>query len=565
MDRDGSRAGKTDTMTRISVNQTETTAPQPSATAWHASAAAAPSTSSAIAVTLLLAVAVSLPAQETETFDILIRNGRLLDGTGNPWYSADLGIRGDRIVAVGTLRAAAAATVIDATDLYVAPGFIDVHTHAGRGLVRPELASAEPLLAQGITTAVLNPDGGGPVDLEQQRLVLEEHGIGVNAALLIGHGSVRREVLGMADRPATDAELARMQELVRAGMAAGAFGLSSGPYYAPGSYSSTEELVAVARIAAEFGGVYTSHIRDEADYTVGVVAAVDEVIRVAREARLPSVATHLKALGPRAWGFGPALAMRIERARAEGLEVYADQYPYAASATGLGSALLPRWAQAGGQDSLLARFGDPDRRGLIRTEMVENLARRGGADRIQFRYHDADPSIEGRLLSDVAAERGMDPVDAAMAIIDAGGAGIVSFNMDEGDVEYLMRQPWMMTSSDGDLVEMDRGVPHPRVYGAFPRKIRVYVLEQEVITLAHAVRSMTSLPATVFSIPDRGLVREGMVADLVVFDLEAITDRATYSDPHQLSEGMVHVLVNGTAAITDGRSTGARAGHVLQR
>ena len=496
----------------------------------------------AIVVLLLLATPTLLAAQEN--FDILIRNGNLLDGTGNPWYRADVGIRGDRIVAVGTLHGATAATVIDATGLYVAPGFIDVHTHAGRGL-----AGAEPLLAQGITTALLNPDGGGPVDLAVQRRVLEAHGIGVNAALLIGHGSVRREVLGMADRAPTDAELVQMQELVRAGMEAGAFGLSSGPYYAPGSYSSTEELVAVARIAAEFGGV----------------AALDEVIRVARDADLRAVATHLKALGPRVWGFGPALASRIERARAEGLEVYADQYAYTASATGLGSALLPRWAQAGGRDSLVARLTDPDSRALVRAEMVENLARRGGADRIQFRYHEADPSIEGRLLSAVAAERGVDPVDAALEIIGAGGAGIVSFNMNGGDVEHLMRQPWMMTSSDGDLVEMGRGVPHPRVYGAFPRNIRVYVLEKQVITLADAIRGMTSLPATIFSIPDRGLVREGMVADLAVFDLETISDRATYADPHQLSQGMLHVLVNGMAVVADGRFTGARPGIVLRR
>lgn len=512
----------------------------------------------------LLLLASPLPLAAQRPFDILILNGRLLDGTGNPWYRADVGIRDDRIVAVGTLADATARTVIDARGLYVAPGFIDVHTHAGSGLARPELAGAEPLLAQGITTVVLNPDGGGPVDLAAQRAALEEHGIGVNAALLIGHGSVRRAIIGMTDRAATDPELGRMQELIRAAMIEGAFGLSSGPYYAPGSYASTDELVALARVAAEHGGVYTSHIRDEADYTIGVVAALDEVIRVARDAGLPVVATHLKALGPNVWGFGPVLATRIERARTEGLEVYADQYPYTASATGLDAALLPRWAQAGGRDSLVARLDDPARRAAIRAEMVENLARRGGADRIQFRYHDADRTVEGRLLSDLAAERGGDPVDVAIAIIREGGAGIVSYNMDERDVEHLMRQPWMMTSSDGDLVPAGRGVPHPRVYGAFPRKLRRYVFEKEVLTLAEAIRSMTSLPAAVFSIPDRGIVHEGMIADLVVFDPRTVTDRATYADPHRLSEGMVHVIVNGTPAVADGQFTGARAGRVLR-
>ncbi len=500
-----------------------------------------------------------------EPYDLLITNGRLLDGTGNPWYYADVAVRGDRIVAVGNLEHARAGRVIDASGLYVAPGFIDVHTHAGRGLVRAELSHAQPLLAQGITTALLNPDGGGPVDLVRQREVLQQHGIGVNAAQLVPHGSIRREVLGMEDRAPTDGELERMQALVRTGMEAGAFGLSTGPYYAPGSYSTTEELLAMARVAAAHGGVYTSHIRDEADYTVGVVAALDEVIHISREAKMPAVATHLKALGPRVWGYGAALAKRIERARAEGLAVFADQYAYTASATGLTSALIPRWAQAGGHDSLMARLTDRDRRAEVRRAIVENLDRRGGAHRIQFRYHEADPSIEGRTLAAVADERGLHPVDLAIDIINAGSAGIVSFNMDDQDVEHLMRQPWMMTSSDGDLVPMDRGVPHPRVYGAFPRKIRVYVLEKGIIDLASAIRSMTSLPATVFGIPDRGLIQVGKIADLVVFDLDTITDKATYSDPHHLSEGMVSVLVNGQLAVDGGGFTGTLAGRVLTK
>ena len=498
-------------------------------------------------------------------FDIVIRGGRVLDGTGNPWYYADVGITGDRIVAVGNLAGAAARRTIDATGLYVAPGFIDAHTHAGDGLARPELSHARPLLAQGITTAILNPDGQGPVDLAAQRTTLERNGIGVNAALLIGHGSVRQAVLGMDDRAPTAAELDRMRALVRAGMEAGAFGLSSGPYYAPGSYATTDELVALAKIAAEYGGAYTSHIRDEADYSVGLMAALDEVIAVAREARLPSVATHLKALGPRVWGFGPALAERIERARAGGLEVFADQYPYTASATGLTAALVPRWAQAGGSDSLLARLADPTTRARIRAEMVENLARRGGAVRLQFRTHDADPSIEGRTLAAVAEDRGQDPVDAAFAIIEAGGAGVVSFNMDDGDVEFLMQQPWMMTASDGDLVPPDRGVPHPRLYGTFPRKLGVYGRDRGIVDLGAAVRSMTTLPATVFRIAERGEVRPGMFADVVVFDLALLRDRATYAAPHQLSEGMIYVLVNGRPVIDGGTFTGNVAGRVLLR
>lgn len=356
-----------------------------------------------------------------------------------------------------------------------------------------------------------------------------------------------------------------MKDFVRAGMEAGAFGMSSGPYYAPGSFATTEELIELAKVTSPFGGVYTSHIRDEADYSIGVVAAVDEVIRIAREAGVRGVATHLKALGPHVWGFSAALATRIERARADGVEVFADQYPYTASATGLTAALVPRWVQAGGEDSLLQRLATPSVRTRIRAAMVENLARRGGADRIQFRSHDADRSIEGRTLAAVAAERGLEPVDLALRLVEAGGAGIVSFNMSDADVEHLMRQSWMMTSSDGDLVPMDRGVPHPRIYGAFPRKIRVYVVEKGIIDLANAVRSMTTLPATVFRVSDRGALQVGMAADIVVFDVGRVADHATYADPHRLSEGMVYVVVNGQVTVDDTKMTGVRAGQVLRR
>jgi len=264
---------------------------------------------------LLLGPLSTVAAQEA--YDLVIRGGRLLDGSGNPWVLADLGVRGTRIAAVGDLSAASARRVLEARGLYVAPGFIDVHSHAAEGLATPELSGAQPILAQGITTLFVNPDGGGPVDLAAQKTGFR-HGLGVNVALLVGHNSVRRAVLGMADRAPAPAELERMKQLVRAGMDAGAFGLSSGPFSAPGAYSKTEELVELARVAGQFGGAYTSHVRDEADYTIGVVAAVDEVIRIAREARLRGVVTHIKALGPHVWGYSMALVRRIERARAEG-------------------------------------------------------------------------------------------------------------------------------------------------------------------------------------------------------------------------------------------------------
>lgn len=505
----------------------------------------------------------SLPLRAQGGNDLIIRNGRVLDGSGNPWYRADVAIRGDRIVAVGDLSGQRAAREIDAAGLYVAPGFIDVHTHAGEGLATAALSHGQPLLAQGITTVLVNPDGGGATDMARQRAEMQAHGTGVNVAQMVPHGSVRSRVMGMADRAPTPAEMDQMRALVRAGMEEGAFGLSTGPWYAPGSFARTEELIDLSRIVAGYGGAYSSHIRDEADYNVGLVAAVDEVIRIGREARLRVVATHLKALGPRVWGYAGALVSRIDRARAEGVEVFADQYPYTASATSLSGALVPRWALAGGDTALQRRIADPAERARLRVEVLDNLDRRGGADRIQFRRHRADPTIEGRTLLWVAQRGGAEPVDAVLELLRTGNPGVVSFNMLDADVELLMRQPWMMTSSDGDLVPMGEGVPHPRSYGTYPRKIREYVVERGVMDLAAAIRSMTSLPATVFRIPDRGTLREGAVADVVVFDLARVNDPATFSDPHKLAEGMVHVLVNGRPAVDQGRFSSQLHGRVL--
>jgi N-acyl-D-aspartate/D-glutamate deacylase len=511
---------------------------------------------------VVLIAALPVAAAPQASFDVLIRGGRVLDGSGNPWHSADLGIRGDRIAALGHLAAAGAETVIDATGLVVAPGFIDAHSHAGGALASAGLRGATALLAQGVTTVFVNPDGGGPVDLARQK---EGYGggLGVNVALMVPHGSVRSAVLGSADRAPSPEELDRMRALVRAGMEAGAFGLSSGPFYAPGSFSKTDELVALANVAAQFGGAYTSHIRDESDYSIGLVAAVDEVITVAREARLPGVVTHIKALGPRVWGYSAALVHRIEQARAQGVEVYADQYPYEASQTGLAAALLPRWAQAGGGAALRQRFDDAETFARIRADVVQNLDRRGGAGRIRF---GGEGEHAGKTLAEVAAARGADPVDAALDILRRGGGGsIISFNMHEDDIHRLMVQSWTMTASDGELPRLGVGVAHPRAYGTFPRKLGKYARDDRVVTLEHAARSMTSLPATAFRMKDRGVLRSGAIADIVVFDAERIRDRATYEEPHQLSEGVRHLLIGGRISVQDGRVTGALNGRVLDR
>jgi N-acyl-D-amino-acid deacylase len=523
-----------------------------------------------LATTVVVAWAAAGPWAQQPEFDVVIRNGRVMDGSGNPWRRLDIGIRGDRIVAVGRLSEATAARTIDAGDRLVTPGFIDVHTHAGEALTRAELRQGQPLLAQGLTTVVANPDGGGPVDLARQREELERGGLGPNVALLIGHGSVRGAVVGRENRAPTAEELARMRALVRAGMEQGAFGLSSGLFYTPGSYAETDEVIALAREAAAFGGVYTSHIRDEGDYNIGVVAAVQEVIRIAEEGGLPGIVSHMKALGPDNWGLSAAMTHRIEQARARGVEVFADQYPYEASSTSLGAALLPGGLRAPSAEELArpAWALEPaarEARAGLDAALAENLRRRGGPDAIQIAFHRADPSIEGRTLAQIAAARGIPPERAALEILAAGGASIVSFNMAEEDIRHIMRQPWTMTSSDGGLVMLGAGTPHPRNYGAFSRKLALYVRERQVVGLEFAIRSMTSLPASVFGMPDRGMIREGAIADLAIFDPAAVQDRATYVEPHQLSEGMDYVLVNGVAVIDRGRFTEALPGRVLRR
>jgi len=498
-------------------------------------------------------------------YDVILRRAHVIDGSGTPPILADVAVRGGRIAAVGDLGHAEALDTLDLTGLHLAPGFIDTHSHAAGGLARDELSDGRPLLAQGVTTVVVNPDGGGAGDLVRQRRALLEHGLGVNVAQMVPHGSVRQAVLGMADRAPDAGELDRMRALVRAGMEAGAVGLSSGPYYAPGSFADTDELAALAAVVAEFGGVHQSHIRDEGDFSIGLLAAVDELIEISRRTGVIGVVTHIKALGPAVWDLSEEVVHRIEAARGEGLWIFADQYPYEASATGLSGALVPRWALAGGSDSLAARARRPGDRTRLRKDMAGNLERRGGAERIQFRRYRPDPSVEGRTLADVADGRGETPVETAIAMLLAGGADIVSFNMHGDDVVRFMRQEWTMTASDGEYVALGDGVPHPRAYGTFPRRIGVYAVEAGVTDVPTAVRSMTDLPARVYGLHGRGLIRAGMAADLVVFDLARVNDPATYTDPHRYGEGMVHVLVQGRFAIRNGEFTGGRHGTVLRR
>jgi N-acyl-D-amino-acid deacylase len=523
-----------------------------------------------VGVTLCALASVALtPAQPSSVFDVVIHNGRVMDGSGNPWLRASIGIREGRIAAVGVIPTAKATRVIDAGDRLVTPGFIDVHSHAAEGLAREQLRQGQPVLAQGITTVVVNPDGGGPVDLAVQRAELEKAGVGVNDALLIGHASVRRAVLGGGNRQPTPGELDTMRGLVRRGMQEGAFGLSSGLFYTPGSFSKTEEVIELTKAAAESGGLYTSHIRDEGNYNIGVVAAVQEVIRIAEEAKTIGVVSHAKALGPDNWGLAHAVTHRIEVARAQGVQVFTDQYPYEASSTSLRAALLPDGVDAPTVEHLARPESmTAEQKGVLEKALAigtENLRRRGGAASVLIASYRADRTLEGKTLEQIAEARKEPPVRVALEMIARGAPSIVSFNMSESDIVHIMQQPYTMTSTDGGLVLPTEGKPHPRNYGAFARKLALYVRERGAVTLEHAIRSMTSLPATVFGMRDRGIIREGAAADIVIFDPAKVVEKSTYVDPHHHAEGMTYVLVNGVIVVDNGKFTDALPGKVLRR
>jgi N-acyl-D-aspartate/D-glutamate deacylase len=492
-------------------------------------------------------------------FDLLIRAGQVIDGTGAPARVADVGIVGDRIVFVG--RASASdprpTRTIDASGLVVAPGFIDPHAHVLEDLSSPERRANVPYLMQGVTTVITGNDGGGPTDVARTLALWERQRLGTNAALLVGQGSVRGRILGMSDAAPTAEQLDSMRALVTRAMDDGALGLSSGLYYAPGSYASTEEVIELAKIAGRAGGVYDSHLRDESSYTIGLLAAVDEAIRIGREAAIPVNISHVKALGADVWGQSDSVIAHIRAARAAGVRVTADQYPYLASGTSVGASLLPRWAEVGGHDSLRARLTDPVSRARVVAEMERNLVRRGGAASLLI-TSSRDSSLIGKTLERIAAERGVSPVQAAVDIVLAGGAAVASFNMAERDVEAFMREDFVMTGSDGST-------GHPRKYGTFPRKLREYVFKRGVLTLPDAIRRSSALTAETFGIVDRGKLVEGSYADVIVFDPATVGDRATYENPTRLAVGMRYVIVNGIVAVDSGSYTGALAGRALRR
>ncbi len=511
---------------------------------------------------LLLLVAAVLPAQN---YDLLIRNARIVDGAGNPWYRGSIAVNGDAIAAMGFLKGATAKRMIDARDKTVAPGFVDVHNHSNGALL--DHPDAENFIRQGVTTIIEGNDGGSPLPLKDFFDKVEATHVALNYGSFLGHGSVRREVIGMVDRKATPEEMERMRQLVRQGMEQGALGLSTGFFYLPGAFAPTEEAVELAKVVAEYGGMHISHMRDEA---TGLLDSVNETIRIGEEGGIPTQSTHHKAMGKRNWGSTKESLRLIEEARRRGVDVSLDQYPYTASHTG-SAALLPKWAQEGGREKMLERLRDPQTRAKARDAVAENIEfDRGGGDarNVQLAVCEFDESLNGKTLADATREAGREvtfanAAETVLEIQEKGGCNSIYHAMDEGDVENVMAYPGTMIASDGGVVPFGVGVPHPRNYGTFPRVLGTYVREKGLLRIEDAVRKMTSLPAGRIGVFDRGLLRPGMKADIVVFDAETIADKSEFGDPHHYAAGVSFVIVNGAIVLDDGAMTAGRPGKVL--
>ena len=518
--------------------------------------------------TFILACALAAwSAQAAEKpYDLVLRNARVVDGTGSPWYRADLAVRGDTIARIAPAITEPAVRVIDVGGAVVAPGFVDLHTHAIRGIF--QVPTADNYVRQGVTTLVEGPDGGSPVPLKPFLDKLEALPKSLNIGSFIGQGSVRQAVMGFANRTARPEELERMRGIVRQGMLDGAFGLSTGLFYVPGAFTPLAEVIELQKVAAPYRGVHTSHMRDEAG---GVVESVKETIAIGEQGGVPTQISHHKMIGKANWGKSVETLKLVDEARARGVDATIDQYPYTASSTSIQGALLPPWAQEGGRNELLKRLKDPATRAKIR-EITADLIRkeRGAGDprNVVLTICEWDMALAGKNLEQVTQARGEAPTvenaaETVMWIVEQGGCRAVFHAMSEEDLQRILVHPATMVASDGEVAIFGRGAPHPRSYGTFARVLAVYVREKRLISLEEAVRKMSAFPAARIGLTDRGVLRDGMKADITVFDPERVRDVATFEEPHQYAAGFLHVIVNGQVAYEGGAMTAARPGKVL--
>lgn len=497
--------------------------------------------------------------------DIIIRNGKILDGTGNSWYYADVAVKGDRIVKIGKLTGIIAIREINASGMYVCPGFIDVHTHIeGDEISNP---TADNFIYDGVTTVITGNCGSSAVNIGSYFSILDSLKLSINVASLIGHNDVRKAVMGRANREPTTDELNNMKSLVQQAMKAGAVGFSTGLIYIPGTYAKTAEVVEMAKVAAAYNGIYTSHIRDEAD---SVTYAINEAIQVGRLSGIPVEISHFKVSGQQNWGRSKEALAIVTDARNSGLDVTIDQYPYTASSTSL-STLLPDWVLADGQDSVIQRLQVPGIRKQVKDYMVSRLHRRrlkhfSFATVASF---DPDSTCNGKSIEEInriigRKHKAGDEAETIIEMIERGGAGMVFHGMSEDDVRYILKYPFNMFASDASIRIFGKGVPHPRGYGTNARVLAKYVRDEKVISLEEAVRRMTSLPAQKFHLKDRGLLKEGFAADIIIFNDKEVQDMSTYEKPHQYSRGFKYVLVNGKITVDNGVHNQTRNGKTLR-
>lgn len=504
----------------------------------------------------------------THAYDVVIINGELLDGTGSDPYKADVGIRKGRIVAIGNVFPDA-DKIIDAKGKYITPGFIDIHTHCSFRSDNKEreekTRSAANYLYQGVTTVVGGNCGSGTTDIAGSIAYIEKNGAGPNMVHLIGHGSVRGTVIGPDDRKPTADEMAEMKKMISDAMEAGAYGMSTGLYYAPGSYAETEEVVELAKVVSSYGGIYATHMRDEgSNNTGGLLASVEESLEIGRKADIPVQISHIKGSGKPGWHKASEVTTMLETAHKEGIKVYADQYPYRASSTSLAAIVVPRWVQAGGTAMMRERFQDRSINERIKREIGDRIDRYNGSESLMISSYRQNTDYEGKNLKQVSEIVGKNPVDTAIDLMMEGSPGLVIFAMIPEDVEYFMQKPYIMTGSDGSNVEFGRGVPHPRHYGAFMHKIRKYAIEKGLMTWPEVIRKATFLPADMLGFKDRGILKSGYVADVLVIDPETVGADATFTDPHHYSTGVDYMFINGIEVISAGKYNGALAGKALK-
>lgn len=515
-----------------------------------------------ILLVLLLNVLSSIAvAQEPVNADLLLQSGTLFDGSGGDGVIGDVAIKGEKIVAVGTFKTGRVLLTIDCTGLTVAPGFIDLHNHSDSQMVDRRTRGNVNFLMQGCTTIVTCNCGSGPVNAGKYFEAIDAAGAGTNVIHLLPQGSLRQDVMGSINRAPTAAELAKMKELAETAMQDGVFGMSTGLIYVPSSYAQTDELIEIAKVVAAHGGLYASHIRGEG---LELLKSINEAIEIGRQAKLSVHVSHFKASGPEAWGLIRQAAEQIEKARKAGQTVTADQYPYIASSTSLEAMLIPTWARAGGQTALVKRLDDAEQGSRIRHYIADTLEKRGDQAPIRIARYKPRPDWVGKSLTEIARGEKRDAVKIVLEITRQGGAAGVSFGMHEDDVRFAMQLPWVATASDGRAYLPGDDKPHPRSYGTFSRKIGLYAVQEKVVTLAQAIRSSSGLPADILGLTDRGYLKPGAIADVVVFDPAQVRDTATFDSPHQYAAGMKHVLVNGQPAVWEGTPTGALAGRALR-